>query len=1069
MKFTKRARYLALIPVFTATFFTAIYLFAFPGGAPPGSAGGLSSGTCMNAGCHTSLTPSNNSLTLSGIPAVYTPGQQYPVMIAMAPPSAGSGFGFQISSRSTSGGAQAGTLAGVSSGTGSNGTSGGVTYIGHTTPACSGASSCTFNVSWTAPPATAGTVQFDVASVSGFSSGVFAQKSVTTIPQAPPPPPQFAATNPVSPNTGSTAGGTMVTINGSNFVSGATVSFGSTAASTTFVSSTQLTAITPPASTAGPVSVRVQNPDLQFATLANGFTYAQATLPPPQFALTNPVSPNTGSTAGGTMVTINGSNFVSGATVSFGSTAAATTFVSSTQLTVVTPSASAAGPVSVRVQNPDGQFATLAIGFTYTQSSLPPPQFAAVNPVSPNTGSTAGGTMVTINGSNFVSGATVMFGSASASTTFNSSSQLSAVTPPASAAGPVNVRVQNPDGQFATLSGGFTYTQASGGTAPQFASSNPITPTKGSTDGETKVTISGSNFVNGAIVFFGAVPARDTKFISANQLQAETPESSKPGTVDVKVQNPDGQSAILPQSFTFTNNDDEGEDDEMEVGFGIGEEDGHNHSGGGGSGGEGGGDKAKAIQPGNLAGGGIFSFSQNNTLVTTVGTLASAPTNSFLMFVDTKRLNSLKGALPNNTGLAIINPSTSPANLTFTLLQIDGSPAAPPVSAQLAAGAHFQAFVTDSNLFGSRASDFSGTLRVDSTQPVSALTLQQINNQSPRNEALLTSTPVADMNQPASGGNLVFPQFVDGGGFQTRIMLLNTNNVAISGKILFVRDNASSPNDSDLHFDTSSGGGAEVPFRIQPQGQFSALSSGTGGFHLGFAMVVPDEGNLAPSGTAVLFFTPGEFTVATAGVAASASTNLGLLLVNSNPTSKGLAQDTGVAIANPSDTSAIDVVFTLRDGAGKVMATKSFSQLKGSLLAPRGHSSFFVNELFGSMASNFTGTMSIETSSPERVSAVTLLLTTNERNESLFTTLPVATPSSSSGIVFFPQLVSGKGYSMQIVLLNLSGAASSGSLNFFSGAESNNGSPLALRLNDTVSSSFTYTLPAEGVVIFKQK
>jgi IPT/TIG domain-containing protein len=676
--------------------------------------------------------------------------------------------------------------------------------------------------------------------------------------------------------------------------------------------------------------------------------------------------------------------------------------------------------------------------------------------------------MVTIAGSDFVSGATVSFGSAAASTSFNSSSQLTAVTPPASAAGPVSVRVQNPDGQSATLTGGFTYTQASGAPPPQFASTNPITPTRGSTDEETEVTINGSNFVSGAIVFFGAVRAGETKFISANQLRAETPESSRPGTVDVKVQNPDGQSALLPQSFTFTKgeNDDEGEDDEMHVGFGIGGEDDHDHSGGGGSG-EGGDDKA--IPPGNLVGGGIFSFSQNNTLVTTVGTLASPPTSSFLMFVDTKRLNSLKGAVPNNTGLAIINPSNSPANLTFTLLQSDGSLAAPPVSTQLPAGAHFQAFVTDSILFGARASDFSGTLRVDSTQGVSALTLQQINNQAPRDEALLTSTPVADMSQPASRGNLVFPQFVDGGGFQTRIMLLNTNNVPISGRILFVKDDGSSPNDSDLHFDTPNGGGPEVRFQIQPQGQFSALSSGTGGFHLGFAMVIPDEGSFAPAGTAVLFFTPGDFTVATAGVAASASTNVGLLLVNSNPTLKGLAQNTGVAVANPSDTSAIDVVFTLRDGAGNVMATKAFSQLKGSLLKPRGHSSFFVNELFGTMASNFTGTMSIETSSPEGVSAVTLLLTTNERNETLFTTLPVATPSSSSGMVFFPQLVSGKGFAMQIVLLNLSGAIFSGNLNLFSGAESNNGSPLTLRLNDTVSSSFTFTLPPDGVVIFKQK
>ncbi len=90
----------------------------------------------------------------------------------------------------------------------------------------------------------------------------------------------IAATSPpaptvgsVAPSSGSTSGGTAVTITGTNFVSGAAVSLGGTPASgVTVVSSTSVTATTP-AHAAGSVNVVVTNPDTQSGTLTNGFTY----------------------------------------------------------------------------------------------------------------------------------------------------------------------------------------------------------------------------------------------------------------------------------------------------------------------------------------------------------------------------------------------------------------------------------------------------------------------------------------------------------------------------------------------------------------------------------------------------------------------------------------------------------------------------------------------------------------------------------------------------------------------------------------------------------------------------
>jgi hypothetical protein len=92
------------------------------------------------------------------------------------------------------------------------------------------------------------------------------------------PPPALKA---ISPTNGAPAGGTLVTLTGSNFVSGITVGFGSLpASSVNFSNSTLITAVTP-ASSAGALNVTVTNPDTQTSTLMNGFTYAVAAPPPP--------------------------------------------------------------------------------------------------------------------------------------------------------------------------------------------------------------------------------------------------------------------------------------------------------------------------------------------------------------------------------------------------------------------------------------------------------------------------------------------------------------------------------------------------------------------------------------------------------------------------------------------------------------------------------------------------------------------------------------------------------------------------------------------------------------------
>ena len=80
-----------------------------------------------------------------------------------------------------------------------------------------------------------------------------------------------------------------------------------------------------------------------------------------------------------------------------------------------------------------------------------------ITSITPNTGPTNGGTLTTITGTGFETGASVSFGpSPAASVTVNSSTNLTAVTP-AGLAGVVNVVITNADGNVTTFTNGFTY------------------------------------------------------------------------------------------------------------------------------------------------------------------------------------------------------------------------------------------------------------------------------------------------------------------------------------------------------------------------------------------------------------------------------------------------------------------------------------------------------------------------------------------------------------------------------------------------------------------------------------
>lgn len=245
---------------------------------------------------------------------------------------------------------------------------------------------------------------------------------------------------PITPNQGSSGGGTPVTITGTGLTGTTAVRFGTRyATSVTNVSPTQVTAISPAGS--GAVDVTVTTP----GGTSNPIPFYYVGAP---FKQT--LSPTSGSTAGGETITINGTGLASATSVAFGANSVTPTVVSDGQITAVAP-AGTAGSVSVTVTTAGGT----NNGLSYTYIAAP-----TLTTVAPNEGSTSGGTQVTLTGTGLTTTSQVTFDGNPAPFTVLSATSVSAVTPPGTA-GAVDVVVTNGAGS-ATLVGGFTYTTGPG-------------------------------------------------------------------------------------------------------------------------------------------------------------------------------------------------------------------------------------------------------------------------------------------------------------------------------------------------------------------------------------------------------------------------------------------------------------------------------------------------------------------------------------------------------------------------------------------------------------------------------
>ncbi|WP_424862745.1 IPT/TIG domain-containing protein [Streptomyces sp. MMS24-I29] len=323
----------------------------------------------------------------------------------------------------------------------------------------------------------------------------------------------------INPAQGPVSGGTTVVITGTGLTGATAVRFGAAnAVSFTVTSATQITAVNP-AGSAGQVVVTVTSPSgTSNATVT--FTYTVASLPTVTGLL-----PSSGSTSGGTTVTVTGTNFSGATQVRFGPVNASSfSVVSPTQITAVSPPG-AAGAVPVTVTTPAGTSAAAPTSYFFY---VPAPVLTVV---SPSAGPSFGGNAVTLTGQNLSNATAVRFGVLPAVFNSVSSTQTSAIAP--AGVGVVTVTVTTPGGTSNSLA--YAYVSA-----PTLSG---VSPSSGPASSFTAVTLTGTGLTTATDVEAGGMPAGFT-VLSDTQMTAAIPPGPA-GAVPIQVTTVGGTSGTV--------------------------------------------------------------------------------------------------------------------------------------------------------------------------------------------------------------------------------------------------------------------------------------------------------------------------------------------------------------------------------------------------------------------------------------------------------------------------------------------------------------------------------------------
>jgi len=397
----------------------------------------------------------------------------------------------------------------------------------------------------------------------------------------------------------------------------------------------------------------------------------------------------------------------------------------------------------------------------------------------------------------------------------------------------------------------------------------------------------------------------------------------------------------------------------------------------------------------------IFGFTQNGILVSEAGVSTRTPTTSARIFIDYNTANGSDG------GVAIVNPNNAPITINVTLQDQTGTATICP-NLTVPPQGHLALFASQLGCPG-LTSPFLGTLTLTSASsaPFAAVNLKAVNNAD--GQLIYSVLPIADLTARPANEISIYPQFVDGGGYATQFLLMNTTASAVTGTVAFFDDNG---RPVALNFGQGIGIQSSLNYSIAPNGMQKFSTTGQGSLAVAYAVVTPTAGSTP---VAAVVFSQNNGTgglVSQAGVLNAPQTTSSRLYVER--TSSPLVRDTGIALVNRNGTTAnVNLNLVSLDGTFNQSATLS--------VPANGHVAKYLEQLFpqGAIPAEFRGVLTMGSNVP--IAPVTLRLTANQRGDQILSTLPVADLNNlPTGALILSQVVNGGGYTTQIILINTS-------------------------------------------------
>jgi hypothetical protein len=428
----------------------------------------------------------------------------------------------------------------------------------------------------------------------------------------------------------------------------------------------------------------------------------------------------------------------------------------------------------------------------------------------------------------------------------------------------------------------------------------------------------------------------------------------------------------------------------------------------------------------------IYGERQDGVLVSEAAVPAQAPVNSGRLYIE------VAGSV--DTGIAIANPNMQPVSVGFYFTDANGndfgqSSVIIPATRQIACFVSQAPFNAPSN--------FRGTLTFQSASQVSVMALQIRSNE--RGEFLMSTVPSTndlirsnDIVNPLAVPQTI-PEFQDGGGWTTTIILTNPGDATITGNIqMYAQGPPSYTHGTPISVTLNGTTNSTFSYSIPPHSFVSFESAGTSATStLGVVDILPDNGALTASFALLRHQTNG-VTINELTVPVSFTSDTWDVYVESVGDFAGAGPgsvQSGIAVASGylSDSNPLPSFnLQLYSSDGQLLGEK-----EGFFVSSPGAATFMLNAIPGmpQVTPPFRGILRVvvdplDRFSPHGARVTGVRARYNERGELLMTTTPTlleVCPGctgffASSTELLFPQFAVGGGWQTEFVLFSDGGS-----------------------------------------------